>query len=268
MIGGYLAKPVEKYPWLFAEHTIWDRYPFLLPNIVVVVFLLSSCIIGLLYLEEVHPKFQGQNDFGSIIENVMSLVTKSRARKDSVARYSVVETDDPDIELSLTSSEIAGGSEALELVSQPPPAFSRQVMLQILSSAILGFLKIATLAMVPIFLATPQEPIDSSKVVLSARNSIWRIKGGFGLDTTSTSHVLLSQAIATIISQILAIPAIITKLGPLRGYRVALVFLAFFFSCMPLAAGLPRWAGLPAILITLWAYALANGLATTSSAIL
>jgi hypothetical protein len=94
------------------------------------------------------------------------------------------------------------------------------------------------------------------------------IEGGFGLDTTNTSNVLLSQAFATILSQILAIPAIISRMGALHSYRMILVLLCFTFVLTPFSAKLPTWAGMPAILLALWIYALGNGLATTASAIL
>jgi hypothetical protein len=274
-----LAEPVNKYPWLFAENTIWDKYPFLLPNIIVVVFLFSSSIIGLFYLEEVHPNFRARMDWGRTFAKAARNVFKGQAS--NMPEYSVIETDEPVMEMSqIASGEVQTSEEQHpedqtledhnpeEYPSHTPSAFSGQVMLQILSSAILGFLKIATLAMIPIFLATPQEPIQPPVVTMKPRRSIVSVKGGFGLDTTSTSNVLLSQAIATIVSQILIIPAIISRIGPLHTYRTILVVLSFVFFSMPFAAGLPSWAGMLAILITLWAYALATGLATTCSAIL
>ena len=266
VIGGYLAEPVKKYPSLFVENTVWDRYPYLLPNIVVVIFLLSSCIIGLLYLEEVHPKFRARLDVGKMLANVTSNILQGRVWNADRASYSAVETDEPDVELMEIAPATVENLE--ETTSQLPPVFSRQVMLQILSSAILGFLKIATLAMVPIFLATPPEPIKPQTLMKKSRTSIFNIKGGFGLDTTSTSNVLLSQAIASIISQILAVPVIISSLGPLHSYRMILMLLAFIFISLPFAAGLPKEVGMLAILISLWAYALASGLATTCGAIL
>lgn len=141
-------------------------------------------------------------------------------------------------------------------------------MLQIGANAILGFIKIAMLAIIPIFLATPAEPFYSSTVSRRPRSNIFTIRGGFGLDTTGISNVLLSQAIATIISQIFAIPAIITRIGALRSYRLVLFIFSFLFLLMPFTAGLPTWATMAAILITLWIYALTNGLASTCSAIL
>ncbi|BAU03039.1 Protein ZINC INDUCED FACILITATOR-LIKE 1 Protein ZIF-LIKE 1 [Vigna angularis] len=44
-LGGYLAQPVEKYPHLFSKGSIWDKFPYLLPNLVIsaVAFLVIIC---------------------------------------------------------------------------------------------------------------------------------------------------------------------------------------------------------------------------------
>jgi hypothetical protein len=137
-----------------------------------------------------------------------------------------------------------------------------QVILQILNAAISGFLKIATLAMVPIFLATPPEPLIVESMGVMPR-SIFGIHGGFGMDTTSISNVLLVQAVAAMICQILVVPHIIDKEGPLWSYRVVVVALIILYCLLPFSANLPRWLSLPAVLVILWAYALVNGLGTT-----
>ncbi|TAQ83811.1 hypothetical protein B7494_g7861 [Chlorociboria aeruginascens] len=58
VIGGYLAEPVSKYPSIFPPHSIWSTYPYLLPNLIVVLFLFTSCTLALFTLHEVHPKFK------------------------------------------------------------------------------------------------------------------------------------------------------------------------------------------------------------------
>lgn len=47
MIGGWLAEPSEKYGW-----TIWESYPYALPNVVATVFLAFSLAAGIFFLDE------------------------------------------------------------------------------------------------------------------------------------------------------------------------------------------------------------------------
>lgn len=63
-LGGALAQPCDSYPSLFPRNTIFDRYPFLLPNFVCVVVLVVGISIGILFLEETHSEKKFQRDRG------------------------------------------------------------------------------------------------------------------------------------------------------------------------------------------------------------
>jgi MFS family permease len=63
-LGGALAMPCEAYPWLFPKGTLFDKYPFLLPNLVCVVVLLFGITNGLMFLEETHVTMRDRRDIG------------------------------------------------------------------------------------------------------------------------------------------------------------------------------------------------------------
>jgi hypothetical protein len=267
VIGGYLAEPVKKYPSLFGPDTIWEQFPYLLPNLVVVAFLLASCVSGFLALQEVHPRFQGQIDLGRKVSAAIRSLVRNRKRSDQKGRYASIRTEEDPIELPNVAESTADRTQ--EQFSNRGSAFTKQVMLQILSSTILGFLKVATLAIIPILLATPSQPSTSAgSETPGMLKSILGVNGGYGLDTQSISNVLLTQAVAAIVGQILWVPTIIARQGPLPSYRLALFVLLFLYCVMPFAAGLPKWLAITALLVLLWLYALVNGLGTTCSAIL
>lgn len=64
MIGGALAKPVESYPTLFSHGTIWEKFPYLLPNLFSAVICLIGVVNGILFLEETHSAKKQQRDRG------------------------------------------------------------------------------------------------------------------------------------------------------------------------------------------------------------
>jgi MFS family permease len=64
MIGGALARPCVSYPEIFARGTIWDRYPYLLPNLFSAATVFFGVIIGLLFLDETHSEKKNQRDRG------------------------------------------------------------------------------------------------------------------------------------------------------------------------------------------------------------
>lgn len=70
-MGGALAMPCEAYPWLFHKGTIFDKYPFLLPNLVCVAILCFGIANGLLFLEETHPTRKHKHDYGLQLRDVL-----------------------------------------------------------------------------------------------------------------------------------------------------------------------------------------------------
>jgi len=231
------------------------------------MFLSVSCVLGFFLLEEIHPKFRHRVDPTHRLAIVVKSLFYGKKWNQDSEGYSIVEDEDnlEVLELSQVNTGAGYGSTVAN-----NSAFTRQVILQILSTAIQGFLKIATLAMVPVFLATPKQDLTSQASYGKSNTvrGILEVKGGFGMDTTSISNVLLSQAVASIISQILAVPALISRLGPLKSYRCSLIVLVFFYCTLPFVAQTASWIGIATVLLILWLYAFANGLGTTSSAIL
>jgi hypothetical protein len=64
MIGGALAKPVDAFPSIFAPGSLWDHYPYLLPNLFSAVCVFIGVIIGVLFLEETHEEKKHKRDRG------------------------------------------------------------------------------------------------------------------------------------------------------------------------------------------------------------
>jgi MFS family permease len=56
VIGGHLADPVKTLPSIFREGTRWETFPYLLPNLIVILIIIISDFLGLFFLEESHPQ--------------------------------------------------------------------------------------------------------------------------------------------------------------------------------------------------------------------
>ncbi|MCJ1322141.1 hypothetical protein MMC15_007486 [Xylographa vitiligo] len=63
-LGGALAQPCLNYPSVFPRGTIFDRFPFLLPNLICAVILACGVTVGILFLEETHQELKDRKDFG------------------------------------------------------------------------------------------------------------------------------------------------------------------------------------------------------------
>ncbi len=64
MIGGALAEPVTNFPGTFAPGGLFDRFPYLLPNLFSALCVFVGLIVGILFLEETHAEKKRQRDRG------------------------------------------------------------------------------------------------------------------------------------------------------------------------------------------------------------
>lgn len=165
-MGGALAKPCDSYPWLFQRGTIFDSFPFLLPNLVCVVVLVLGIVVGFLFLEETHPEKKHRRDpgleFGHWLVGKFSAsraqvaeVTDAKAPPNAVAFYEEpydAEEVPPPAYRSTESSPRLGPTKEVDTFSgdddiegqkkdqqcATPKAFTRQVIFNIIAYGILA----------------------------------------------------------------------------------------------------------------------------------
>lgn len=81
MIGGALARPCISYPEIFSPGTIWEKYPYLLPNLFSAVAVFCGVLVGLLFFEETHPEKKYRRDAGvELGKRVLSWLSSSRCQ--------------------------------------------------------------------------------------------------------------------------------------------------------------------------------------------
>lgn len=100
MIGGALARPCVSYPTLFAPGTIWDRYPYLLPNLFSALIVLVGVINGLLFLQETHAEKKSRRDRGVelgnwILSGIPSLRKCAEVRDEKLKLAEVEDEEQP-----------------------------------------------------------------------------------------------------------------------------------------------------------------------------
>lgn len=149
-MGGALAQPCDNYPWLFQRNTLFDRFPFLLPNLVCIVVLLCGIVVGTLFLEETHPEKKHRRDPGRELGHwLISLCWGSRVQlpdESDVVDEKYFYGDMPPEYESAESPPCLGpvgdvGSTECDLEGQKSPApkaFTRQVIFTIVAYGILA----------------------------------------------------------------------------------------------------------------------------------
>ncbi|KAG9507738.1 hypothetical protein J7337_001293 [Fusarium musae] len=89
--GGLFAEPAEQYPEIFGHIEFFKRFPFALPNLILMVFFLFSATIAALFLHETLPSKRGHRDWGLLVGERITRSFKTTRPTLSTRRASFVD---------------------------------------------------------------------------------------------------------------------------------------------------------------------------------
>ncbi|KAF9881826.1 MFS multidrug transporter [Colletotrichum karsti] len=253
MIGGLLAEPCVNFPSMFPRESIWDRFPYLLPNLFSAITVFFGVVIGLLFLEETHAERKKRADpgveLGKRILSWLSLTScQSPARKaekqallddDELPGYRSTENSP---QLVGSSSEIPEPTESLDLsaaaaeeVERAPvqtKIFTKPVVLNIICYGILAFHTMTFDQLFPVFLSTA--PPAHPDIHLP-----FKFVDGFNMGSQQIGIILSVQGFYSMVSTVFIFPMVVRRLGPLRLFRMLAVSYFMLYLLTPYLVLLP-----------------------------
>src|SRR5271168_3852716 len=178
-MGGYLAQPARYYPSVFPPDGLFGKYPYLLPNLVAVKFILVAIIQGYLFLNETNPRFQPRSRpaEGEGRESATDILSTGH-RRPSFISGSMPTMSEPSFDLRrgsvTTLHDVKPVASTIEHVPDEDPAmpikaFNRDVIIWIIALIIMCYHQMAYASLLPIYLV--DEPEKPSSIDL---------KGGLG----------------------------------------------------------------------------------------
>ncbi|KAI1339155.1 major facilitator superfamily domain-containing protein [Xylariaceae sp. FL0016] len=266
-IGGALARPCISYPSLFMPGTIWDRYPYLLPNLFSAFIVVIGVVNGILFLEETHSERKHLPDRGLAVGKwILSWVPRfgkcaePRDEKSKLAEHEddemrpLIDHDEqlpgyrttentPENSPRLRSASVASISQAslVDLSERRPHhgvgitrIFTRPVVLNIVSFGILAFHTMTFDQLFPVFLETkPSEHQIPTQLPFKFVES-------FGLSSKTVGVIISCQGAYQMMINLFLVPAVLRRLGALRLFRILIVSYFALYLVTPYLVLLPK----------------------------
>ncbi|KAL1638861.1 hypothetical protein SLS58_008566 [Diplodia intermedia] len=264
-LGGTLAQPAKGYPTVFLPGSLFDKFPYLLPNLVCAAVVCFSLIVGILFLEETHEDKKDRFDLGLEIGKWMMRKVRGQSEPElsvdakktylEEACYLLAEESEDEQPPGYRSTE---GSPRLPSISsaaslRTPPraapkpsmrsAFTPQVMLNIIGYGILAFHTISFEQLLPVLLSMPKSSEPPSLP--------FKFIGGFALPTKTIGFILSAQGFFQMIVQIFIFPVVSRKFGPLKTFRAVIFAYPFLYTLTPYLTLLPEAMRMSGVLLVL-----------------
>ncbi|KAM0720359.1 hypothetical protein Q7P37_004495 [Cladosporium fusiforme] len=243
-IGGALANPLDVKPGEKIEGgSLFERYPYALPNIVSAVFFAIGITTGLLYLEETLETKRGHRDFGLILGRKLNKFTlqcvtkvKSALRLQNGAQKPGHNETEPLIKPNAGDEEHAVPHAPAK--NQPPPpswreVLNRQAVINLITYTLLAGHTMAFDQLLAVFMQYP--PLDSD---FKLENPI-KFAGGFGLHHFTIGLLSTSYGVFGMLVQFFLFPQIARRYGVLRCLQWCALLFPICYVAMPFTALLP-----------------------------
>lgn len=270
VLGGTLADPVRNYPNFFASGGFFEKFPYLLPNAVCCCVVIFSMTVGFLFLEETHEEKKYRRDPGlelgawllsfagfeaeeTFNEKDAMFNGEYRILRDSDERDSSDYSSIGSSPALLPMSDTTAGASLIE-----PPllecgldhrhgqhgisgAFTRQVVIVIVSYGLLAFHTISAEQLLPVMLSLPRsnEPVRLP----------FFFTGGFELPTKTIGLILSGQGIVQTFAVLFVFPLVSNRIGSLATFRLAVLSYPLFYLLVPYLSVLPEFWRIPVLCV-------------------
>lgn len=253
-IGGTFADPRESFPHLVPEGSLFDRFPYLLPNLICAGLMLLSILLGYFLLEETHPDMQTPGVSPSV-QAYVSEETPLLETSDAIKRPAVDFRDE-----NYGSIKIKGGALARTWTSESEKTprcniFCKRIMSIVLALSIFTYHSMTYDHLLPIFFEDDRVtqggfiPYIMSKP-LSPKNPFYS-PGGLGLSLRAVGMIMAVNGVIALLVQAVVFPVAAARFGVYRLFIAVTVLHPIAYVLMPPLLYVPESLLYPAIYLCL-----------------
>ncbi|KAF4342930.1 tetracycline resistance TCR1 [Fusarium beomiforme] len=245
-IGGMFANPQDSWPESFPAGSLFQRHPYLLPNVICAALLLVSIVLGFFLLEETHPDMiQKISTSECHISEETPLMNSNRmATEIEPQAYGAIETTENSNESSIGVWD-ALCIENEKIAAAPTKTWNRRVVGFIVALSIFTYHSMTFDHLLPIFFEDNR--VDAVEMLKHGSIFPFYSPGGLGMTPRDVGVILAVDGGIALFIQIFVFPWTVKMLGTYRLFLLVTVFHPVIYILMPMLLLVPESSIYPAI---------------------
>lgn len=244
-IGGTFADPHESWPGVFPKGGMFDRFPYLLPNLLCAALLLISIILGFVLLDETHPDMQPRVLLPA--DTYVSEETPLIETSDAMKRPAV----DLRAETYGTLRSVSGEDEYDEVAGMYKQekfgmitkVWNKRVVGFIVALSIFTYHSMTYDHLMPIFFEDDRVINNSTASLLSIFNS----SGGLGLSLRDVGMIMAVNGVIALFVQAVIFPIAAERVGVYKLFLIVTFLHPIVYAIVPLLLLVPESIIFPSI---------------------
>ncbi|KAH8173115.1 major facilitator superfamily protein [Sarocladium implicatum] len=243
-IGGTFADPHEAWPNAFPVGSLFQRYPYLLPNLICATLLLVSIVLGIFLLEETHPDMQPRVSLPA--DTYVSEETPLIQTSDAVKQPAF------DVRSSTYGSvrglhgESSPALETEEKSAWPIKVWNKRVVGLIVALSIFTYHSMTYDHLMPIFF---EDDRVSALIGQNGGTFPFYTPGGLGLSPRDVGMIMAVNGVIALIVQAVIFPVAAERVGVYKLFLIVTVLHPIAYFIVPFLLLVPQSLLYPSIYI-------------------
>lgn len=247
-IGGTFADPHESWPGAFPKGSLFERFPYLLPNLLCALLLAVSIVLGFFLLEETHPDMQPRVLLPA--DTYVSEETPLIETSDAMKRPAVDLRSDTYGAIRTVNDQTGDWEDTTEKEAPSPmKIWNKRVVGFIIALSIFTYHSMTYDHLMPIFFE--DDRVAALSILKVEPGSIFYSAGGLGLSVRNVGMIMAVNGVIALFVQAVIFPIAAERMGVYKLFILVTVLHPIVYVLVPLLLMVPDALLYPAIYLCL-----------------
>lgn len=242
-IGGMFADPHQSFPETFPKGSLFEVFPYLLPNLLCAGLLLVSIVLGYFLLEETHPDLQPRSAIPE--PTFVSEETPLLGTSDALKQPAVDIRGDTYGSIRSRASIDFDFRPELDIVpeTREKPEFNifgKRIMALIVALSLFTYHSMTFDHLLPIFFEDDRKTFQATTSSLLTDLNIFYSPGGLGLSMQAVGMIMAVNGAIALFVQAVVFPVLADRFGVFKLFLIVTVLHPTVYVVMPFLVHVPE----------------------------